>query len=71
MSPKNFRKISHSGLEISLYLSIFRKEVSQLTDTQTDTHTARPTDNPDEPEGEKQDESRDTSALKAGRDGGF
>ena len=32
MSPKNFRKISNSDLEISLYLSNFSKEVSQLTD---------------------------------------
>ena len=35
MSPKNFRKISHQELEISLYLSNFSKEVSQLTDWQT------------------------------------
>ena len=32
MSPKNFRKVSNSDLEISLYLSNFSKEVSQLTD---------------------------------------
>ena len=35
MSPKIFRKISHSGPEICLYLSNFSKEVSQLTDWQT------------------------------------
>ena len=35
MSPKNFRKISHPELEISLDLSNFSKEVSQLTDWQT------------------------------------
>ena len=35
MSPKNFRKISHPELEISLHLSNFSKEVSQLTDWQT------------------------------------
>ena len=35
MSKKNFRKISHPELEISLYLSNFSKEVSQLTDWQT------------------------------------
>ena len=34
MSPKYFRKISHSGLEIFLYLSSLSKEVSQLTDWQ-------------------------------------
>ena len=34
MPPKNFRKISHSELEISLYLSYISKEVSQLTDWQ-------------------------------------
>ena len=35
MSPKNFRKISHSELEICLDMSNFSKEVSQLTDRQT------------------------------------
>ena len=35
MSPKDFRKISHPGLDISLYLSNFSKEVSQLTDWHT------------------------------------
>ena len=35
MPPKNFRKISHTELEISLYLSNFSKRVSQLTDWQT------------------------------------
>ena len=35
MSPKSFRKLSHSELEISLYLSNISKEVSQLTDWQT------------------------------------
>jgi len=35
MPPKNFRKISHTELEISLYLSNFSKKVSQLTDWQT------------------------------------
>ena len=35
MPPKNFRKISHPELEISLYLSNFSKKVSQLTDWQT------------------------------------
>ena len=35
MSPKNFRKISHSGPDICLYLSNFSKKVSQLTDWQT------------------------------------
>ena len=35
MCPKMFRKISHSGPEIWLYLSNFSKEVSQLTDWQT------------------------------------
>ena len=35
MAPKNFRKISHTELEISLYLSNFSKKVSQLTDWQT------------------------------------
>ena len=35
MPPKNFRKISHTELEISLYLSIFSKKVSQLTYWQT------------------------------------
>ena len=35
MSPKNFRKIYHPELEISLYLSNVGKEVSQLTDWQT------------------------------------
>ena len=35
MSLKNFRKISHPELEISLHLSNFSKEVSQLTDWQT------------------------------------
>ena len=33
--PKNFRKISHTEPEISLYLSNFSKKVSQLTDWQT------------------------------------
>ena len=32
MPPKNFRKISHTEQEISLYLSNFSKKVSQLTD---------------------------------------
>ena len=32
MSPKNFRKISHPVLEISLYLYNFSEELSQLTD---------------------------------------
>ena len=32
MPPKNFRKISHTELEISLYSSNFSKKVSQLTD---------------------------------------
>ena len=35
MPPKNFRKISHPEVEISLYLSIFSKKVRQLTDWQT------------------------------------
>ena len=35
MPPKNFRKISHTELELSLYLSNFSKKVSQLTDWQT------------------------------------
>ena len=35
MSPKNFGKISHQEQEISLYLSNFSKEISQLTDLQT------------------------------------
>ena len=35
MPPKIFRKISDPELEISLYLSNFSKEVSQLTDWQT------------------------------------
>ena len=35
MSPKSFRNISHPELEISLHLSNFSKEVSQLTDSQT------------------------------------
>ena len=35
MSPKNFRKISHPELKISLNLSNFSKEVSQLTYWQT------------------------------------
>ena len=35
MSPRNFRKISHPELELSLYLYNFSKEVSQLTDWQT------------------------------------
>ena len=30
MSPKSFKKISHPELGISLYLSNFRKEVSQI-----------------------------------------
>ena len=38
MPPKNFRKISHPELEISLYLSNFSKKVSQLTDWQTYTN---------------------------------
>ena len=32
MSPRNFRKISHPELELSLYLYNIRKEVRQLTD---------------------------------------
>ena len=35
ISPKKFRKISHSEQEISLYLSNFNKKVSQLTYWQT------------------------------------
>ena len=35
MSPNNFREISHLEQEISLHLSNFSKEVSQLTDSQT------------------------------------
>ena len=35
MSQKNVKKISHQEQEISLYLSNFSKEVSQLTDWQT------------------------------------
>ena len=35
MSPKNFRKIFHPELEISLHLSNFIKKVSQLTDWET------------------------------------
>ena len=35
MSPKYFCKISHPELDISLYLSHFSKEVSQLGDCQT------------------------------------
>ena len=35
MPRKNFRKISHTELEISLCLSNFSKKVSQLTDCQT------------------------------------
>ena len=35
MPPKNFRKISHPGLEISQYLCNFSKKVSQVTDWQT------------------------------------
>ena len=35
MSPKNFRKVSHPQLKISLYMSNFSKEESQLTDYQT------------------------------------
>ena len=35
MCPKNFRKITHQEQEISLYLSNFSKEVSQLADWQT------------------------------------
>ena len=35
MSPKNFRKISQQEQEISLIMSDFSKEVSQLTDCQT------------------------------------
>ena len=35
MSPKKFRKISHPELEISLHLSCFSKEISQLKDWQT------------------------------------
>ena len=38
MSPKFFRKISHSGPEICLYLSNFSKEVSQLTGRQAATN---------------------------------
>ena len=34
MSPNNFRKISHPGLEISLYLYNFSKKLNQLTDKQ-------------------------------------
>ena len=34
MSPKKFRKISQTELEISLYLSNLSKEVSQLIDIQ-------------------------------------
>ena len=34
MPPTNFRKISHTEVEISLYLSNFSKKVSQLTDWQ-------------------------------------
>ena len=34
ISPKNFRKMSHPELDISLHLSNFRNEVSQLTDRQ-------------------------------------
>ena len=32
LSPKIFRKVSHTELEISLYLSDFSKDVSQITD---------------------------------------
>ena len=35
MFSKNFRKTYHKELEICLYLSIFSKEISQLTDWQT------------------------------------
>ena len=35
MSPKNFTKISHTELEISLYLSNFSKEVNKLSNWQT------------------------------------
>ena len=35
MPPKNFREISHTEQELSLYLSNFSKEVSQLTGWQT------------------------------------
>ena len=35
MSPKDFREISHPEPDISLYLSILSKEVSQLIDWQT------------------------------------
>ena len=35
MCPKNFWNISHPELERSLYLCIFNKEVSQLTDWET------------------------------------
>ena len=35
MSSKSFKKTYHLELEISLYLSNFSKEVSQLTDWQT------------------------------------
>ena len=35
MSPKNFRKVSHPELEISLYLSNFSKRVSKLIDWKT------------------------------------
>ena len=38
MPPKNFKKISHPELEISLYLYHFSKEVSPLTDCQTYTN---------------------------------
>ena len=35
MSPENFRKTSLPELQISLYLSNFRKEEGQITDWQT------------------------------------
>ena len=35
MSPKDFRKISHPELDISLYLPNLDKEVSQPTDWKT------------------------------------
>ena len=34
MSPRNFRKIYHPEVELSLYLCNFSKEISQLTDWQ-------------------------------------
>ena len=35
MPPKKFRNISHTELDLSLYLSNFSKKVSQLTDWKT------------------------------------